>query len=112
MVRGATISLGAHALPEQEQQRACASNRMWKVLGCGGFFLGQYVEGIDAFARGGEHCAWFLDAAGAAEQTRHYLSRPEEVARIAASGRAHALAHHTYAQRISLLLAQRAYTST
>jgi hypothetical protein len=112
VVRSAAISLGAHALPEQEQQRACASNRMWKVLGCGGFFLGQHVEGIDAFARDGEHCAWFRDAADAADQTRHYLDHPEDAARIAAAGRAHALAHHTYAHRIPLLLAGRGYTST
>src|SRR6266545_2141485 len=41
VVHGAAISLGAHALPEHAQERGGgASNRMWKVLGCGGFYLG------------------------------------------------------------------------
>jgi spore maturation protein CgeB len=109
VIRAAAISLGANAHPEQEQARASASNRMWKVLGCGGFFLGPWVEDMDAFAVDGRECAWYHSPSDAAARARWYLDRPEERDRIAAAGRAHALAHHTYAHRVALLLAKRGY---
>jgi hypothetical protein len=112
VIRGAAISLGANALPAQDVARASASNRMWKVLGCGGFYLGQHVEDIDHFAADGRHCAWFRTSADAAELTRHYLAHPEERRRIAEAGRAHALERHTYAHRLALLLAGREYELT
>ena len=109
VIRGAAISLGANALPAQDVARASASNRMWKILGCGGFYLGQQVEDIEHFAADGRHCAWYRTPAEAAELTRHYLARPDERRRIAEAGRAHALRHHTYARRLALLLAGREY---
>jgi len=113
VVHGAAICLGAHAVPEQARERGGgASNRMWKVLGCGGFYLGAYVDGIEALARDGEHCVWYRDADHAVELVRQYLADPAARTRIARAGRAHALAHHTYAHRVALLLAGRGYTST
>jgi hypothetical protein len=109
VIRGAAISLGASSYPAQDQDRFSASNRMWKILGCGGFYLGRYVEGIENFAADGQHCAWYRDSRGAADQVRHYLSRPEERDRIARAGRLHALACHTYAHRLELLLAGKDY---
>ena len=100
----ARISLGASFSAEQAASRYSASNRMWKVLGCGGFFLGEQVEGIERLAAGGVHCAWYRGPDDAAAQVRHWLDHPEERARIAAAGRAHALAGHTYAHRLRLLL--------
>jgi spore maturation protein CgeB len=82
---------------------------MWKVLGCGGFYLGPRVPDIDQFAVGGRHCAWYDSAEHAASQVRHYTAQAQERAGIAAAGRAHALAHHTYARRVELLLAGRGY---
>jgi hypothetical protein len=104
VIRGAAISLGASAYPEQDADRASASNRMWKILGCGGFYLGAHVEGIESFAADGLHCAWYRDPAHAAELTLHYLAHPDQRTRIAREGRSHALAHHTYAHRLTLLL--------
>jgi hypothetical protein len=109
VIRGAAISLGAHAFAEQDGGRASASNRMWKIFGCGGFYLGPWVEDMDCFAVGGRHCAWHRSPAEAAELARHYLDRPEERARVAADGRAHALRHHTYRDRLELLLTGREY---
>ena len=109
VIRGAAVSLGASAHPEQDADRASASNRMWKILGCGGFYLGAYVPDIECFAVGGRHCAWYRSPADAAEQARHYLARPDERRRIAEAGRAHALSLHTYARRVELLLSGRAY---
>jgi hypothetical protein len=109
VIRGAAISLGASSYPAQDTDSFSASNRMWKILGSGGFYLGRQVEGIDSFARDALHCAWYRDPAQASELTRHYLAYPEERERIARAGRAHALAHHTYAHRLELLLAGRSY---
>lgn len=100
----AKISLGASFSAEQAASRHSASNRMWKVLGCGGFFLGEYVEGIERLAGEGVHAGWYRGPADAAAQARHWLEHPEERAKIAAAGRAHALAAHTYAHRVRLLL--------
>jgi hypothetical protein len=104
VIGGAALSLGASADPAQDADRASASNRMWKVLGCGGFYLGGYVADIETFAGDGRHCAWYRTPAEAAERARHYLAHPDERRRIAEAGRAHALRHHTYARRVELLL--------
>ena len=111
-VRAAAISLGANALPSQDRDRASASNRMWKVLGCGGFFLGPYTEGIDALAEDRRHCAWYRDIPDAVRLVRHYLAASDERAAIATAGRRHALTHHTYAHRLELLLNDRSYELT
>ena len=109
VTRGAAISLGASSYPGQDTERFSASNRMWSILGCGGFYLGRYVEGIESFAADGRHCAWYRSPAEAAKLVRHYLEHPGERERIAHAGRVHALAHHTYAHRLPLLLAGKGY---
>ncbi len=110
VVAGAAISIGAHAIAGQQTQLACDSNRIWKVLGCGGFYLGAWQPASDAFARHGEHCAWYRDADEAVALATEYLAAPADRARIAAAGRAHALAEHTYAHRLRLLLEGRGHT--
>lgn len=109
VIRGAAISLGANASAQQDAERASASNRMWRIFGCGGFYLGRHVPDIEAFALGGRHCAWYRSPEEAADLARHYLARPDERQRIAEAGRAHALRHHTYAKRLELLLSGRSY---
>jgi hypothetical protein len=109
VVRGAAISIGGHAFPNQRTEQACASNRMWKILGCGGFYLGPWVEGIDQLARGGEHCVWYDPADEAVDLVRYYLRKPDARTAIARAGRHHALEHHTYAQRLALLLEGQKY---
>lgn len=104
VIRGAAISLGASAHPEQDADRASASNRMWKILGSGGFYLGKHVPDIECFAIHGTHCAWYRSVDEATQMTTYYLREPEERIRIALAGRAHALAQHTYADRLRLLL--------
>jgi Glycosyl transferases group 1/DUF based on E. rectale Gene description (DUF3880) len=109
VVRGAAISLGANATRAQDTQVACTSNRLWKVLGCGGFFLGPWQTGLDRFARDGEHCAWYRSLDEAVELARRYLVVPRRRQEIALAGREHALGRHTYAHRIALLLAGQGY---
>jgi Glycosyl transferases group 1 len=109
VIRGAAVSLGINPEPAQDRELFSVSNRMWRVMGCGGFYLGRRVPGAEAFAVGGEHCAWYSTSDEAADLARHYVNRPEERARIAAAGRTHALRHHTYAHRLALLLAGEEY---
>jgi hypothetical protein len=110
VVAGAAISVGAHAVAGQERQTACDSNRIWKVLGCGGFYLGAWQPGSDEFARDGEHCAWYRDLDEAVALAERYLAAPEERSAIAAAGREHALRRHTYTDRLQLLLEGRGHT--
>ncbi len=109
IVRGASISLGANATEQQWSARACTSNRLWKVLGSGGFYLGPQVPDVNHLARGGEHCVWYDSNANAVELIRHYLADHAARARIAAAGLAHVHTTHTYAHRLELLLGGQAY---
>ncbi len=113
VVRGAALSLGINALAEQGAERlGGTSNRLWRVLGAGGCFLGESVPGIEAFARPGEHALWYRTPAEAVDLVRAYLNDPGSRGRIARAGRAHALARHTYAHRLARLLAGQGYIST
>ena len=109
---GAAICLGLHAYPEQALGGYSSSNRMWKVLGAGGFFLGEHSAGIEEFARDGVHCAWFHSAEEMLARINHYLGRSADRKGIAEAGRAHALAKHTYAHRMELMLKERGYETT
>ncbi len=104
VVRGAAVSLGMNALPLMDRDDIAMSNRIWKVLGCSGLFLGQWLPRAELLARHGEHCLWFRDADEAVTMAREMIGDPERRARIATAGRAHALAHHTYAHRVPYLL--------
>jgi len=109
VIASATVALGADAVPSQSQDEASASNRMWKILGCGGYYLGPYVPGIEHFAADGVHCGWYRSTEEAVARVRSAIADPSGTAKIAAAGRSHALAHHTYADRLALLLAGEEY---
>ncbi len=112
-ISAAKISLGIDALPSQrEETRGGTSNRLWRVLGSGGLFLGEHVDGVDRFAQHGVHAVWYRSAREALDQIRDLLADPDRRQRIALAGHQHALAHHTYQHRLRLLLADQGYTST
>lgn len=105
VVGASRVSLGANALPDQDRDPASASNRMWKILGCGGAYLGPHAPGLEAFASDGEHCRWYRSTEECVALVRAMLADAEGTAAMAARGRAHALAHHTYDARLAMLLA-------
>lgn len=109
VVASATISLGAHATTEQASELGSASNRMWKVMGCGGAYLGPWVPGIEEFARDHLHCAWYRDENDALARIEELLRHPDETRAMAERGRQHALDHHTYRHRLDLLLRGEGY---
>jgi spore maturation protein CgeB len=109
VVAGAAVSLGASALAEQEREFPSASDRMWRIMGCGGAFVGSYVPAIEQFAQDGEHCRWFRSPDECVEQVRALLADPEGCHAMAQRGRLHALAHHTYDHRMAMLLSGEEY---
>lgn len=109
VVASATVSLGAHATPAQAAEHASASNRMWKVMGCGGAYLGPWVPGIEHFALDGEHCAWYRSDDDALTRLDQLLRDPEACRAMAERGRAHALAEHSYDRRLALLVGGMGY---
>jgi hypothetical protein len=42
-------------------------------MGCGGFYLGPKVEGIEHLAHGGQHCAWYESTEEAVSLVGEYL---------------------------------------
>jgi spore maturation protein CgeB len=111
-VAGASVSLGANALPAQDRDPSSSSNRLWKVLACGGAYLGQWVPGIEELARDGEHCRWYRDADGASDILRGLLADPAARREMARRGRQHVLAHHTYAHRLRTIFGEAADAQT
>lgn len=113
VVRGARLMLGIDALEAQRvETRGGTSNRLWRVLAAGGCFLGEYVDNVEEFARHGQHALWYRHQADAVAWVRTALADDALRARLAADGRAHVLARHTYAHRLPLLLAGQGYSST
>lgn len=113
VIRGATISLGIDGLEAQRREtRGGTSNRLWKVLGSGGLYLGEYLPGVEAFAQPGVHACWYRSPDDAVAQAEALLADGAARQRISAAGRTHALAHHTYRHRLERLLAGQDYTST
>ena len=112
VVAGAAVSLGASALPEQEREYPSASDRMWRIMGCGGAFVGSYVPGIEQFAEHGTHCLWYHSVGECVEQVQALLADPERGRAMAERGRAHALAHHTYDHRLAMLLKGEEYLTS
>ncbi len=104
VIAGAAVSLGASALPEQDADYASASDRMWRIMGCGGAYVGGYVPGIEQLAEPGEHCLWYRSPDECVEHVRTLLANAAARRAMAERGRAHALAHHTYDHRLRMLL--------
>lgn len=104
LVASATIVLGDSALAGRIPRYW--SDRIPETLGRGGFLIHPHVEGIEDHYTDGVHLR--LYQAGDHHQlltlVEHYLNHPDEAAAIAACGRAHVLAHHTYIHRLDAML--------
>lgn len=74
--------------------------RFWEILGAGAALMTWEPDIVipHPFVDG-ETCVSFASLREFDEKLVYYLDRPDDVARIAAAGHAHALAHHTTAAR-------------
>lgn len=104
VIGAAKVSLGANSVAAQDNEHASASDRMWKVLACGGAYLGPWVPGIEALARDREHCRWYRSADECLEIIAELLADDVGRRAMAERGRQHAIAHHSYDARLPVLL--------
>jgi GT2 family glycosyltransferase/tetratricopeptide (TPR) repeat protein len=82
--------------------------RVFEALGCGALLLTNDLagNGLGELAEAGTHLATYRDADDLFAKADHYLRDGGERRRVAAAGREHVLARHTYAHRMRALLAQ------
>lgn len=93
------ISLNVHG----DFMRYGGNMRLFEAAGAGAFQLVDNRPGVREWFTPGEHLVIYDDADDLREKVAYYLAHPAERERIAAAGRAHAVAHHTYAQRLAQL---------
>ncbi len=86
------------------QVASYTSNRVFRVIVAGGFYLGLGTPGARVLFLDGEHCAFYRDPDHALEQIRRYLDEAQERERIRAAGRAFVVAPHTLDHRVRNLL--------
>ncbi|MEO7368043.1 MAG: glycosyltransferase [Gemmatimonadaceae bacterium] len=87
------------------------SDRTWMVMLAGGFYLTQRTPGVAAMLQDGEHCAFYDDADSCVAQCNAYLADSPRRDRIRAAGEKFVRAHHTYDQRASNILDDRAFVN-
>lgn len=104
VIGAASVSLGANSVAEQEDEYASASDRMWKIMACGGAYLGPYIRGIEALAQDRVHCRWYRTTEECLTIARELLDDASERGAMAARGRIHAVTNHSYDARLPLLL--------
>ena len=99
------------AFQAESQVASYTSNRIFRVIVAGGFYLGLGTPGARALLLEGEHCAFYDDAEDALVQIERYLHDASERERIRAAGRAFVLAHHTLDHRVHNLLSGEPFTN-
>jgi 2-polyprenyl-3-methyl-5-hydroxy-6-metoxy-1,4-benzoquinol methylase len=82
--------------------------RVFEAVACGSLLLTNDLRdnGQEELFRDGVHLATYRDADELVDKVRFYLDREAVRERIAAAGRAEALARHTYRHRMESLLAE------
>jgi O-antigen biosynthesis protein len=82
--------------------------RVFEAVACGSLLLTNDLRGNgqELLFQDGKHLATYSDVEELLDKARFYLKHAEARERIAAAGRAHALAEHTYRQRMEKLLAE------
>jgi glycosyl transferase family 1 len=82
------------------------SNRTWLTLGCGGFLLTRYVEGLEEYFNNHEHLVWFNSIDECLELIRDYLPKEDERRRIAQAGRDYVHTYHTFRHATAEMVAK------
>lgn len=95
-IQGANIVLGFQIQPEIE---LCMSNRIWTTLGCGGFFLCEYVKGMENIFTAGMHLDWFKNEEELFDKIEYYWKKPELRRKIASAGQDLVISKHKYSDR-------------
>ncbi len=77
-----------------------SSDRIFNVLGAGGFYLCSYFPGIEKMFINRKHLVWFKTAEEGIQLTRHYLIHDKEREKIAYNGYELVKNNHTYKDRV------------
>lgn len=82
------------------------SNRIYEVIGRGGFIIHPMVEGLEKEFTPYEHFVpyTFGDLKGLKEKIDYYMTHDEERERIRLAGFEHCKKHHTYKHRVQKML--------
>ena len=99
-VQSARIVLGSQVF----QSSKYFSNRVWMVLGCGGFYLGQYADNIEEVFEIGKDLEVFKDYEEMIDKVGYYWDKAELRREIAASGQKKVLEFHKYSDRFREML--------
>lgn len=84
--------------------RSGIPQRVWDVLGCGGFLISNYQAEIPEFLVPGEDLLLYSSAEELMELTAYYMEHPNECRTIANNGYQKVKAFHTYPIRLSQML--------
>lgn len=101
VVRTSKIFIAFDAAPSV---RKCVSVRLYMALGCGAFYMCQYVDGIEEIFLPDEEIVTFSSEDEMIDKIRYYLPREDIRKKIALKGQEKVLREHTYQNRVKQLL--------
>ena len=84
--------------------RKSMSARMYTAVGCGAFYMCQYVDGIEDVLEPGKEIVTFRTGDEMISKIRYYLENDEARMKIAEAGEKRILKEHTYETRIRELI--------
>jgi len=79
--------------------RNSMSQRLYMAVGCGAFYLCEYVEGIEEVLEPGEEIETFSGEEEMVDKIRFFIPREEARRKIAQQGKQRVLAQYTYRHR-------------
>jgi glycosyltransferase involved in cell wall biosynthesis len=91
--------------PHGDFMRYGGNMRLFEAAGLGVFQLVDDRPGVKEWFRVGEHLITYRNPADLRDKVAYYLAHEDERREMAQAARAHAHAHHTYAQRVDALQA-------
>lgn len=89
--------------PKYPQDNHYWSNRIYQVIGRGGFLIHPYLTGLAEEFEDGEHLVFYRNPKEMIEKINYYLQNDEERERIREKGQKHCLENHTYYQAFNQL---------
>lgn len=84
--------------------KLCFSNRIWSAMGCGGFYLGEYVPGQEEVFKTGIDLESFNDFHEMLDKIKFYWNKVDLRLKIANSGQKKILENHTYHHRFKQMI--------
>jgi len=92
------------AFDAQPHIRKSMSARMYTAVGCGAFYMCQYVNGIEEILEPGKEIVTFQSEQEMIDMIRYYLKNDGLRTKIAYAGRTRVLKEHTYEIRIGQMM--------